>query len=160
MSDSKTPFYGESVITDCSISVLPEWTDYNDHFNVAYYVRAFDIAADTFRRSCGASDATYSIHKSRVSYLQEVHLGSKLILTTQVIAIKRPYLHLLQTMYVEEGLVLAAIEERVEAVAVTASRGRDQGADATLEGTATGLLDAAKRHENLPIPTDWGTLIP
>ncbi len=26
--------------------VIKEWTDYNSHLNVAYYVRIFDIAAD------------------------------------------------------------------------------------------------------------------
>ena len=26
--------------------VIKEWTDYNHHLNVAYYVRIFDIAAD------------------------------------------------------------------------------------------------------------------
>ena len=26
--------------------VIKEWTDYNGHLNVAYYVRIFDIAAD------------------------------------------------------------------------------------------------------------------
>ena len=26
--------------------VLKEWTDYNSHLNVAFYVRIFDIAAD------------------------------------------------------------------------------------------------------------------
>ena len=26
--------------------VIKEWTDYNGHLNVAFYVRVFDIAAD------------------------------------------------------------------------------------------------------------------
>ena len=26
--------------------IIKEWTDYNNHLNVAYYVRVFDIAAD------------------------------------------------------------------------------------------------------------------
>ena len=26
--------------------IIKEWTDYNNHLNVAYYVRVFDLAAD------------------------------------------------------------------------------------------------------------------
>ena len=26
--------------------IIKEWTDYNGHLNVAYYIRIFDIAAD------------------------------------------------------------------------------------------------------------------
>ena len=29
-------------------TVKPEWTDYNNHMNVAYYTLAFDIALDEF----------------------------------------------------------------------------------------------------------------
>ena len=29
-------------------NVLPEWIDYNDHMNVAYYTLAFDEALDDF----------------------------------------------------------------------------------------------------------------
>ena len=32
--------------------VIKEWTDYNNHLNVAFYVHIFDIAADIMLDNC------------------------------------------------------------------------------------------------------------
>ena len=37
--------------------VKPEWLDYNDHLNVAYYVLLFDLGIDAFKAGFEVTDA-------------------------------------------------------------------------------------------------------
>lgn len=160
MSAPNTPFRGEPVANRCRPKVLPEWTDYNDHFNVAYYVRAFDLAAEAWRAEVvGPLDDPLGLvlgattARSRVSYLREVHLGRALEMTTQILAASDRAVVLLQGMHVVEDGYLAAIEERVDTFVA------NNGAPITLTGDAARRLRArAAAQADIPIPSGWGTL--
>lgn len=73
-----------------SCTVLPEWTDYNGHFNVAYYALAFDRAAAGFWTSQGACQemsAQTVVKRAAITYTQEAHLGSVLSFEWRVMRI-------------------------------------------------------------------------
>ena len=70
--------------------VRPEWVDYNNHMNVAYYVLVFDHATDAvfdrldlgeaYRETTGCS---LFVAEAHVTYEQEVSAGDRLRLTGQ-----------------------------------------------------------------------------
>ena len=45
MLSNPKPF--DTPVISAPMKVLPEWIDYNDHLNVAYYTLIFDRSADT-----------------------------------------------------------------------------------------------------------------
>ena len=61
--------------------VIKEWTDYNNHLNVAFYVRIFDIAADVMLdnfkmggESAKKDKRTTFVAEMHTNYYQEVRL--------------------------------------------------------------------------------------
>ena len=61
--------------------VIKEWTDYNGHLNVAFYVRIFDIAADVMLdnfkmggESAKKDKRTTFVAEMHTNYYQEVRL--------------------------------------------------------------------------------------
>ena len=64
--------------------VIKEYTDYNNHLNVAYYVRIFDIAADVMLdnfkmggESAKQNSKTTFVAEMHTIYKQEVRLGEE-----------------------------------------------------------------------------------
>ena len=64
--------------------VIKEWTDYNSHLNVAYYVRIFDIAADVMLdnfkmggESAKKDKRTTFVAEMHTNYYQEVRLDEE-----------------------------------------------------------------------------------
>ena len=65
-------------------TVLPEWIDYNGHMNVAYYMQAFEVGIDSYKKLVGltlhyiesAGRSTVAL-ESHISYQQEAHLGER-----------------------------------------------------------------------------------
>ena len=73
--------------------IIPaEWTDYNGHMNVAYYVVAFDRATDAYKDQVGIDKgyrertrhSTFAA-ELHVVYLQEVREGEEVYLTTYLL---------------------------------------------------------------------------
>ncbi len=85
--------------------VAPDWIDYNGHMNVAYYVLAFDRAADllftrigiddTYRRATNHSIFALEAH---VTYERELHVGEAFAIETSVVDADAKRLHLFHTM--------------------------------------------------------------
>ena len=64
--------------------IIKEYTDYNNHLNVAYYVRIFDIAADVMLdnfkmggESAKQNNKTTFVAEMHTIYKQEVRLGEE-----------------------------------------------------------------------------------
>ena len=64
--------------------VIKEWTDYNGHLNVAFYVHIFDIAADVMLdnfnmggESAKQNSKTTFVAEMHTIYKQEVRLGEE-----------------------------------------------------------------------------------
>lgn len=148
MQDSVRPVDGSLVKNPCRLQVLPDWTDYNDHFNVAYYMRAFDEATAVFRTTLlGRAAPVFQPLRCRVDYLNEVAGGRALRFTTQVMGASVNHLHLLQTLRDAQSDDLAAIEERVE----TPAHPLDEAA-------LSAIRAVAREHATLPVPAGWGDL--
>jgi acyl-CoA thioesterase FadM len=148
MASSPPPVFDKSLVSSATPSVIPEWTDYNDHFNVAYYVRAFDLAAQAFRDDHRVSQP-FRIKASRVSYLREVPGGRQLSLTTQLVGFSEKGLHIVQALYAQPERYLAAVEERLEVpVSITSSE---------MESLTNLLLPVLEAHAHFKLPEDWNT---
>lgn len=97
--------------------VPPEWVDYNNHMNEAYYLRAFSKAADQMLEwagmdakavRAGASVFTVETH---IRHLGEVNIGDAIRVTTRVMEGGGKKLHLWHEMWVAE--VLCATGEQL-----------------------------------------------
>ena len=90
----------------CRGAVQPEWIDFNQHMNVAYYVLAFDHGIDALWDTFGikqeyvASEqgSTFAV-ECHVTYQRELHEGDPYIITTQVLGYDTKRIHQFQRLY-------------------------------------------------------------
>ena len=92
--------------------VVPtDWTDYNGHMNEAKYLQAFGDASDRMMEIVGcdaeyiATGGSYFTAETHIRHLDEVHAGSKINITTQVIDGTGKKLHLYHEMYAGDRLL-------------------------------------------------------
>lgn len=109
---------GEGLFDEYRDVVRPEWIDYNDHFNMGYYVVVFDLATDAWldhiglglahKRSHGVTTFTLEAH---VNYLRELRSGDPLRFTTQLLDFDEKRIHYVHRMlHAGEGFVAATNE--------------------------------------------------
>jgi carnitine 3-dehydrogenase len=100
-----------------SRQVPQSWTDYNGHMNEANYLEASAQATDRFMELIGAdaayvaAGASYFTVETHMRFLDEVHAGCALKITTQVISGIGKKLHLFHRMYREADATLVATSE-------------------------------------------------
>ena len=101
-----------------SEKVIKEWTDYNGHMNVAYYVHVFDMAADimldNFRMSGKFAKrekkSTFAV-EMHTNYNQEVRLGEEVETHLTYIDHDKKRIHYKLSMFHKEKKYLAATNE-------------------------------------------------
>lgn len=99
-------------------TVRAEWTDYNGHMNLAYFVLIFDLATDTFYSEFGLGEdyckrtghSTFAV-ESHTNYLAEVLAAAPVRCTTQLLGFDEKRMHYFHRMYREDDGVLAATME-------------------------------------------------
>ena len=98
--------------------VIKEWTDYNGHLNVAFYVHIFDIAADIMLDSfnMGGISAkkdkkTTFVAEMHTIYNQEVRLGEEVETKVTFIDHDKKRIHYRLSMFHKEKKYLAATNE-------------------------------------------------
>ena len=98
--------------------VIKEWTDYNGHLNVAFYVRIFDIAADIMLDnfnmggvSAKKDKKTTFVAEMHTIYNQEVRLGEEVETRVTYIDHDKKRIHYRLSMYHKEKKYLAATNE-------------------------------------------------
>ena len=98
--------------------VIKEWTDYNGHLNVAFYVHIFDIAADIMLDSfnMGGISAkkdkkTTFVAEMHTIYNQEVRLGEEVETKVTYIDHDKKRIHYRLSMYHKEKKYLASTNE-------------------------------------------------
>lgn len=82
--------------------VLPEWTDYNGHMNVAYYALAFDRALDQFLVANFGMDDQYVklvgagpfALQSAYHYFAELLVGESFIFDFRILDFDEKRIHL------------------------------------------------------------------
>ena len=124
MSDQPLP---ENGVVSYAATVEPDWLDYNDHMNVAYYTRTFDLAVDAFKWLIGFSREYIECEQrstvaleSHITYQQEASLGDELRVETRVIDFDGKRAHIYQEMY--RGDQLLATQETLTISFDTAAR--------------------------------------
>ena len=98
--------------------ILKEWTDYNGHLNVAYYVRIFDIAADimldNFKmggESAKKDKKSTFVVEMHTNYNQEVKLGEEVETHLTYIDHDKKRINYKLSMFHKEKKYLAATNE-------------------------------------------------
>ena len=98
--------------------IIKEWTDYNNHLNVAYYVRVFDIAADIMldnfkmgEQSVKKDKKTTFVAEMHTIYKQEVRLGEEVETHLTYVDHDKKRIHYRLSMFHKEKKYLAATNE-------------------------------------------------
>ena len=98
--------------------VIKEYTDYNNHLNVAYYVRIFDIAADVMLdnfkmggESAKKDKKTTFVAEMHTIYKQEVRLGEEVETHLTYVDHDKKRIHYRLSMFHKEKKYLAATNE-------------------------------------------------
>tara|TARA_B100001245_G_C22592998_1_gene294164 strand:+ start:49 stop:513 length:465 start_codon:yes stop_codon:yes gene_type:complete len=98
--------------------IIKEWTDYNGHMNVAYYVRVFDIAADimldNFKmggESAKKDKRTTFVAEMHTNYYQEVKLDEEVNSHLTFVDHDKKRIHYKLSMFHKEKKYLAATNE-------------------------------------------------
>ena len=101
-----------------SEKVIKEWTDYNGHLNVAFYIRIFDIAADIMLDSfkMGGESAkkdkkTTFVAEMHTNYYQEVRLDEEVETHISFVDHDKKRIHYKLSMFHKEKKYLAATNE-------------------------------------------------
>ena len=101
-----------------SEKVIKEWTDYNGHLNVAFYVHVFDLAADIMLDSfkMGGTSAkqdkkTTFVVEMYTAYKQEVRLGEEVETHLTYVDHDKKRIHYRLSMFHKEKKYLAATSE-------------------------------------------------
>ena len=98
--------------------VIKEWTDYNGHLNVAFYIRVFDIAADimldNFKmggESAKKDNRTTFVAEMHTNYYQEVRLGEEVETHIAYVDHDKKRIHYKLSMFHKEKKYLTASNE-------------------------------------------------
>ena len=98
--------------------IIKEWTDYNNHLNVAFYVHIFDIAADVMLDnfnmggiSAKKDKKTTFVAEMHTIYNQEVRLGEEVETHATFVNHDKKRIHYRLSMFHKEKKYLAATNE-------------------------------------------------
>ena len=98
--------------------VIKEWTDYNGHLNVAFYVHIFDIAADVMLDnfnmggiSAKNNKKTTFVAEMHTVYKQEIKLGEEVETQVTFVDHDKKRIHYRLSMFHKKKKYLAATNE-------------------------------------------------
>ena len=98
--------------------IIKEWTDYNKHMNVAYYIHVFDIAADVMLdnfkmggESAKKDKKSTFVVEMHTHYNQEVKLGEEVETHITHVDHDKKRIHYKLSMFHKEKKYLAATNE-------------------------------------------------
>ena len=98
--------------------VIKDYTDYNGHLNVAFYVRIFDLAADVMLdnfnmdgKSAKKDKKTTFVAEMYTTYNQEVRLGEEVETHVTYVDHDKKRIHYRLSMFHKEKKYLAATNE-------------------------------------------------
>ncbi|MFO1359891.1 thioesterase family protein [Plasticicumulans sp.] len=140
-------------------TVEADWTDYNGHLNVAFYVLVFDRATDAALACCGLDGAlresagsTVFAAECHVSYQRELPGGAPLAVDTQILGLDDKRVHLFHTLgHAEAGWPAASAEFLLLHVDLGSRR------VAPWPPAVHARLAAVRSvHERLPVPAQAG----
>lgn len=136
----------------------PGWIDYNGHLNMAYYNVLFDRSADQAFGAMGfgphyARDRRHTTYSAElhVCYVRELHLGSRVRSSFQLIDHDEKRLHGYQELFHEDGWLAATAETLTLHVDMSGPKVAPMPAD-----IAAKVAAMAAAHAGLPRPARVG----
>ena len=157
-----TKFNDSKPVELATLTVLPEWIDYNGHMNVSYYVLAFDQGVDAFMELIGISPAnieqrqtsTFTL-ETHVNFLHELRLGDPLRLNCQLLDFDTKRVHYFLHMHHAEDDYLAAVSEQIMVHVDLETRRSSEFPD----DVRLALTNLMNTHHDLPRPEQSGSVI-
>ncbi|MCV0427546.1 MAG: carnitine 3-dehydrogenase [Roseibium sp.] len=152
-ADTKLPVTGDRQIPQ-------SWTDYNGHMNEANYLEASAAATDRFMEMIGVDTAYISSGKSyftvenHIRYLDELHAGERMTVTSQVLKGEGKKMQLFHFIR-GEGDKLAATVETLLLHVDLATRSSSPPSSKVSER----LAEFASSHAGLPHPDGAGRFV-
>ncbi|MCI5098630.1 MAG: carnitine 3-dehydrogenase [Rhodobacteraceae bacterium] len=137
--------------------VPQSWTDYNGHMNEAHYIEASAQATDRFMEMIGcdadyiAAGGSYFTVENHVRFLDELHEGDLLTITTQVLKGEGKKMHLFHRLHGAEGQLAATVETLLLHMDLNA-----RGTSLPSEAVADKLASYAAAHAGLDKPEGAG----
>ena len=143
-------------------TVVPDWIDYNGHFNAGYYAVVFDTSVGPWLSYCGLTTEHRQSHRvttftaeSHALYLREVHEGDELEITGQLLDFTDKKIHSLLRMYTPDDEQPRATYEVMTLHIDRASR-----RPGPMHGSViAGLKTLMARHGRRPWPPQAGRVI-
>lgn len=144
------------------LTIPADWSDYNGHMNVGYYLVAFDKATDAVLDRLGigetyrhAEEASVFVLEAHVTYDRELAPGDRVRFTTQFLDHDSKRLHLFHRMYhADEGYLAATNELMIMHMDLTTRRPAPFPTRA-----ATAIVDLSRQHAPMPRPSAAGSVI-
>lgn len=100
-----------------SMTVEPQWIDFNGHMNMAYYNVLFDRGLDEAFERMGigpayAAESNHSMYTAEIHirYLRELKCGAEVRGTFRIVEHDEKRLHAYQELYHAEGWIAATAE--------------------------------------------------
>lgn len=143
-------------------TVLPEWTDYNGHMNVAYYTLIFDHAVDAFfaftalgrNYRDATSGSTFAV-EHHITYNREVLEGDEVRCESRLVGFDEKRIHHYHEMFhATDGYLAATCEFLSLHIDLSTRR-----VSAMPENILARLADVAAAHAALPPPDKLGRVI-
>lgn len=117
-----------------STQIKPEWLDYNNHMNVAYYVLIFDLAGTELVSQLGlseavtkATDISWMVLENHITYNAEVVLDQPVEVRLQLLDHDEKRLHLYFELYAKNSdgteYLSSTLEQMAMCVDLKARRG-------------------------------------
>ena len=141
------------------LKVEPQWTDYNGHFNMAYYAVLFDQSAEEMFEGFGLgpdyvkrTNCSFFTLETHTTYAQELHGGDLVRIENQLIDADHKRVHYVQQMYhAEKNFLSCVLEVMVAHVDLTLKK--TAPFPAALQSQINAMLAA---HKTLALPPQVG----
>ncbi|WP_299023859.1 thioesterase family protein [uncultured Sulfitobacter sp.] len=152
-----------NIFRSSTLTVLPEWIDYNGHLNMAYYSVLMDQCADQAYPLLGfgpdyrdATGCTTYVAEFHICYLRELHEGDRVTSTFHLIDFDAKRFHIFQELWHEDGWCAAT----GEALTLHVDQSGETPKVAPMPEAILGKLAAMKEtQKDLPMPERAGRKI-
>ena len=111
--------------------IRPQWLDYNNHLNVAYYVLIFDMAGEALVHTLGlGADVTrqtgisWAVMENHLAYEREVTLGQRVEIRMQLVDYDHKRMHLYMEMHAtgRQRYLAATLEQLIMCIDLNTRR--------------------------------------
>jgi acyl-CoA thioester hydrolase len=153
MLSSPKPF--DTPVISAPMKVLPDWIDYNDHLNVAYYTLIFDRSAETAVDILNLGEAyrhaenrTLVTAEAHITYVRELKPGAEVRATFRLLDADAKSLHVYQELFHADGWLSATQESILLHVDLTGETGPK--VVRMSEAVQTDVQTMLRYHSSLP----------